>query len=275
MPAQHVVGRRRTTVSLVSSSTHPSPDSVGAGDWATSLTADELRVLACLIEKSHTTPDQYPLSTNALTTACNQKTSREPVVDYPANLVDRVMQLLRDGGWARSIRGSGNRTFKHRHVIDERLGLGTPEQAVIAVLALRGPQSAGELKTRTDRYHPFADPDEVEAVLERLASRETPLVVNVGRAPGQSQDRWVQVLGPTPDGGAPPPAQAGVAAGPPTAPTTPAGSAAAPLDAPRPASAPVAAPDGGDGELGRLRDRVAELELRLGRLERELGVGDG
>lgn len=164
------------------------------------LTAEELRVLACMIEKSHTTPDQYPLSSNALTNACNQKSSREPVVDYTTQQVDETLQLLRDAGWVRMIRGKGNRTFKHRHVIDEKLGLSVPQQSVVAVLALRGPQSPGELKTRTDRYHPFADLDEVEAVLATLAGREQPLVRNVGRASGQSQDRWVQLLGEAGEG---------------------------------------------------------------------------
>ncbi len=166
------------------------------------LTAEELRVLACLVEKSFTTPDQYPLTTNSLTNACNQKTSRDPVVDYSSQLVDRTMLSLRDGGWARSVRGVGNRAFKHKHVLDERLGVNEQQQALLAVLALRGPQSAGELCTRTERYATFPDDrDEafaaVEATLAALAAREVPLVRNVGRASGQSQDRWVQVL----DGG--------------------------------------------------------------------------
>ncbi|MGI9599018.1 MAG: YceH family protein, partial [Acidimicrobiales bacterium] len=163
---------------------------------AGNLTAEELRVLACLIEKSYTTPDQYPLSSNALTNACNQKSSRDPVVDYPTKLVDETLQLLRDAGWVRMIRASGNRTFKHRHIVDEALNLATPELAVLAVLALRGAQSPGELKTRTERYHGFADLGDVERSLMRLRDRERPLVHNVGRASGQSQDRWIQLLGP-------------------------------------------------------------------------------
>ena len=233
------------------------------------LTAEELRVLACLIEKSHTTPEQYPLSTSALAAACNQKTSRDPVVDYPSNLVDRTLQLLRDGGWARSKRAAGERTFKHRHVVDERLGLDTPQQAVVAVLALRGPQSPGELKTRTERYHPFDDLDAVERVLAGLADRQPPLVRNMGRASGQSQDRWVQLLGPPPAGLDPAPpateaapidvaAPAAVDPSPPTSPTSPT----------RPAAS-GARPD----DLAELRDRVAELEGRLARLEQELGLG--
>lgn len=163
------------------------------------LTDEELRVLACLVEKSFTTPDQYPLTTNSLTNACNQKTSRDPVVDYPSQLIDRTLLSLRDGGWARSVRGVGNRAFKHKHVIDERLGVSETEQAVLAVLALRGPQSAGELCTRTERYGVFpGDRDEafarVEDILAGLAGREVPLVRNIGRESGQSQDRWIQLL---------------------------------------------------------------------------------
>ena len=165
------------------------------------LSPEELRVLGCLLEKSHTTPDHYPMSSNALTSACNQKNSREPVVDYSTQAVDQVLQLLRDAGWVRSIRGSGSRTFKHKHVIEEKLGLNVPQQAVFTVLALRGPQSPGELKTRTERYHQFDDLDQVEAVLQGLASRSQPLARNVGRASGQSQDRWIQLLGPEGEAG--------------------------------------------------------------------------
>lgn len=256
---------------------HAGPDSersaspqTDAGADAATLTAEELRVLACLIEKANTTPEQYPLSTNALTAACNQKTSREPVVDYSTNLVDRVLQLLRDGGWARSIRGSGNRTFKHRHVIDERLGIDGPEQAVLAVLALRGPQSPGELKTRTERYHEFADLDDVERVLGRLASRQPPLVQDVGRAPGQSQDRWIQLIGPTPgeDPAAGPPRAAAVASAP----------AVEPASAASTGTGPPTSGDGGVAagstavEVAELRARVEMLERRLADLERELGL---
>ncbi|MEM7324288.1 MAG: YceH family protein [Actinomycetota bacterium] len=237
---------------------------------AHSLNAEELRVLACLMEKSYTTPDQYPLSTNALVTACNQKTSRDPVVDYSAQLVDGTLQLLRDAGWVRMIRASGNRAFKHRHVMDEKLGLTDQQQAVLSVLALRGAQSPGELKTRTERYHPFADLDEVEQVLGELAGRETPLVRNVGRASGQSQDRWVQLLGPAEDheaaATAPQPvadSAAGVG-----------GSTPHPQPQPQPHMQPQTHPEPAAAALER---RVAELEERLTALEQALGMdgGDG
>lgn len=252
-----------------------------------SLTAEELRVLACLIEKSYTTPDQYPLSTNALTTACNQKTSRDPIVDYSTQLVDQTLQLLRDAGWARMIRTTGSRAFKHRQVVDEKLGLTTPQQAVLAVLALRGPQSPGELKARTERYHRFEDLEEVERVLAGLSSRDEPLTRNIGRASGQSQDRWVQLLGPEQDlRGGPVPAappthdrfqptvsrpaavgEPGLAAAGPTASSAPS-SAPAPL-------VPSAAPSSLEPDVAqRLEVRVAELERRLAALERELGMSD-
>ena len=204
------------------------------------LSAEELRILACLIEKSYTTPDQYPLSSNSLATACNQKSSRDPVVDYSIQLVDATLQLLRDAGWVRSIRGSGNRTFKHKHVLEEMLDLSPPQQAVFAVLALRGPQSPGELKTRTDRYHDFADLQAVETVLQSLADREQPLTRNVGRASGQSQDRWIQLLGPLP----------GEAADAPDTPASPPVSAPVPAESPPVAaiSVPAAVPASAAGE---------------------------
>ena len=246
-----------------------------------SLTSSELRVLACLVEKSYTTPDQYPLSTNALTTACNQKTSRDPVVTYTAQHVDQTLQLLRDAGWVRMIRTTGSRAFKHRHVIDEKLELTTPQQAVLAVLALRGPQSPGELKTRTDRYHPFEDLESVERVLVDLSSRDAPLTRNVGREPGQSQDRWVQLLGPAEDlsppsgtsDGAPQP----VADAPTTTTVTTATTVGSPPAVPAVASGETAEDGGHSGrqpqlDTAELEARVSALEARLEVLERELGL---
>ena len=161
-------------------------------------TAEELRVLGCLIEKQATTPDQYPLSTNALVNACNQKSNREPVTDYSERTVMDAMLLVRQKGLARM--NSSGRTDKHRHILDDALGLDRDQLALLAVLMLRGPQSAGELKTRTERYPTsqgtgFESIDDVEAVLARLAEGVDPFVANIGRASGQSQDRWAHLLG--------------------------------------------------------------------------------
>ena len=162
------------------------------------LTAEELRVLGCLIEKGATTPDQYPLSTNALVNACNQKSNREPVVDYSERMVIDAMLLVRQAGYART-KASG-RADKHRHILGEALGLDRDQVAVLGVLMLRGPQSAGELKSRTERYPTsqgtgFESVDDVESVLAGLAHGPDPFVANIGRASGQSQDRWAHMLG--------------------------------------------------------------------------------
>jgi len=162
------------------------------------LTAEELRVLGCLIEKQATTPEHYPLSTNALVNACNQKSNREPVTDYSERTVIDAMLLIRQKGLARM--NSSGRTDKHRHILDDALGLDRDQLAVLAVLMLRGPQSAGELKTRTERYSTsqgtgFESIDDIEAVLARLAEGVDPFAANIGRASGQSQDRWAHLLG--------------------------------------------------------------------------------
>ncbi len=163
------------------------------------LTAEELRVLCVLVEKSFTTPEQYPLTTNALVTGCNQRTSRDPVVAYSTSEVDGVMQSLRTTGWARTVRMTGSRTNKHKHVVAEKLPINDSQLALLAVLGLRGPQSPGELKTRTERYVGFESFGEVVDELESMAVMEIPLVRNIGTRPGQSQDRWVQLVGPTAD----------------------------------------------------------------------------
>jgi uncharacterized protein YceH (UPF0502 family) len=162
------------------------------------LTAEELRALGCLIEKQATTPDQYPLSTNALVNACNQKSNREPVTDYSERTVMDAMLLVRQKGLARM--NSSGRTDKHRHILDDALGLDRDQLALLAVMMLRGPQSAGELKTRTERYATsqgtgFESIDDIEALLARLAEGVDPFAANIGRASGQSQDRWAHLLG--------------------------------------------------------------------------------
>ncbi len=157
----------------------------------------ELRVLGALIEKSHTTPDQYPLSTNSLRLACNQKTSRDPVMDLSENEVDAALLSLRDRGLARSSRPQGSRSWKHHHVLTEVLPLDPAQVAVLAVLMLRGAQAPGELRQRTDRMHGFDDLSDVASTLESMTAREDPLVECIGREPGQSQDRWRHLLAET------------------------------------------------------------------------------
>ena len=154
-----------------------------------------LRVLGSLLEKERTTPDAYPLSTGALVAACNQRTARDPVMDLHLREVEEGLQQLRDRGLAATVRASGERVPKHRQRFTDALSLTPREAAVMAVLMLRGAQTAGELRTRTERYVSFPDVDAVLDTLARVAERPTPLVRNRGRRPGQSQDRWAQTLG--------------------------------------------------------------------------------
>lgn len=155
----------------------------------------ELRVLGALIEKDRTTPENYPLSTQALVTACNQRTSRDPVTDLHLQEVMAAVNRLKDRGLVETIQEAGDRVPKHRHKVMGSLDLGGREVAVLAVLMLRGAQTPGELRSRTERYAEFPDVAAVESTLQRLAERSTPLVDNLGRSPGQSQDRWVHTLG--------------------------------------------------------------------------------
>jgi uncharacterized protein len=135
------------------------------------LTAEEARVLGCLVEKQMTTPDVYPMTLNGLVTACNQTTNREPVVTYDARTVTTALDGLRvDHKLARIVHsGAGSRVDKFKHVLDERLGLTATETAIVAVLLLRGPQTVGEIKMRTERYVGFESLEQVEAVLDRLS----------------------------------------------------------------------------------------------------------
>jgi uncharacterized protein YceH (UPF0502 family) len=166
-------------------------------------TAAEIRVLGALVEKQRTTPDQYPLTLNALRLACNQSTNRDPVVDYDDATIRDALARLRQRGWARYASGPGSRAAKYRHLFDDALGLRPDEVAVLTVLMLRGPQTPGELKTRTERMHGFGGLGELEDTLQRLIERE--LVRRIGRRPGQKEDRYEQLLG----GGEEEPAAAG------------------------------------------------------------------
>ncbi|HEY2180069.1 MAG TPA: YceH family protein [Solirubrobacteraceae bacterium] len=158
---------------------------------ASGLSASELRVLGCLLEKQRTTPDQYPLSLNALRLACNQSTNREPVVDYDEAMVRDALHRLERRRLVRFT--SGSRTAKYRHLLEEVLPLDDGERAVLAVLMLREAQTPGELKQRTERMHAFADLEAVHETLERLIKRE--LVRRLDRRPGQKEERYAQLLG--------------------------------------------------------------------------------
>jgi uncharacterized protein YceH (UPF0502 family) len=150
--------------------------------------AAELRVLGALIEKQRTTPDAYPLSLNALRLATNQSTGREPVVDYDEGTIrDAVARLVRRG-WARLASGPGSRATKYRHLLDEALSLNGSELSVLAVLMLRGAQTPGELRQRTERLQQFATIEELESLLNALAQRR--LIVRFERRPGQKEARW-------------------------------------------------------------------------------------
>ena len=155
--------------------------------------AVEIRVLGCLIEKQRTTPDVYPLSLNALRLACNQSTNRDPVVEYDEETVRAAIRALGERRWARPASSPGSRAIKFRHLLDDALGVGEPELAVLAVLMLRGTQTPGELKGRTDRLHSFASLAEIHETLDGLIQRE--LVARLPRRPGQKEERYKQLLG--------------------------------------------------------------------------------
>jgi uncharacterized protein YceH (UPF0502 family) len=159
----------------------------------TELTAPEQRVLGCLIEKRWTTPDQYPLSLNALRLACNQSTNRDPVTRYDEDTVYRAAQRLCQYGLARLASGHSSRVTKYRHLAEEGLGLGREQLAVLAVLLLRGPQTPGELKARSERMARVQSLAEIERVLAELAERG--YARRLGRRPGQKEDRFIQLLG--------------------------------------------------------------------------------
>jgi uncharacterized protein YceH (UPF0502 family) len=152
----------------------------------------ELRVLGCLLEKQRTTPDQYPLSLNALRLACNQSTSRDPVLDLDEDEVREAVRRLATAGWARLASGAGSRVAKYRQLFDESLDLLPSESALLAVLFLRGPQTVNQLRTRTDRAHAFADDEQVVEALQRLAEAE--LVRELPRDSGQRETRWTHLL---------------------------------------------------------------------------------
>lgn len=221
----------------------PSGSMTGSDDPALDhLTAPQARVVGALLEKEMVTPDSYPLTLRALISACNQTTSRVPVVEYPETLVDTTLHALKAKGLVRFVHPShGERVTKYRQVIDETLGLENGERALITLLLLRGSQTASELRTRSERMYPFSDVAAVERALETLSSRQPPLVSRIERQPGQKGDRWIQLLE-----------------------ADPAGRAAVGLEPIR--DVPSSAGDRGSSAS----DRIAALENRIARLESRL-----
>ncbi len=160
------------------------------------LSAAEIRVLGSLVEKQLTTPQQYPLTLNALTLACSQSSNRDPVVAYDEHSAEAAVTSVKTKGLVRFVHPShGRSALRYSHTLDEAWGLDTRPLALLAVLMLRGPQTPGELRTRTERMVRFSDLSEVQAELDALAARAEPLVVRLGRGPGQKEDRYGQLLG--------------------------------------------------------------------------------
>ena len=199
------------------------------------LTDRELRVLGCLVEKEMTTPDYYPMSLNSIVAACNQRSNREPVVDYTEPEVLEAVDELRERGLARTVHGKGGRVLKYRHVVLDALEVDAAEAALLAVLMLRGPQTLGELRTRSGRYVEFADLDEVAAVLRRLNAAEEPLAERLERRPGEKEPRYRHLLGGSDE--SPPPA-----------------------------------PSREASRIEELEEELAALRLRVSRMEQELGL---
>ena len=208
------------------------------------LDAVEVRVLGCLIEKQRTTPDAYPLSLNALRLACNQSTNRDPVVHYDEETIRGALHRLGRRRFTRLASGHSSRAAKYRHLLDDELRLDREEQAVLAVLMLRGPQTPGELKQRTERMQPFASIDDLNEVLTRLIDRE--FVAQLARRPGQKEERFAHRLSEDSD--------------------EPETVAAAP------AQVVVPPPPRRDDRLDKLEREVAELRAELAALRSELGA---
>ena len=231
------------------------------------LTLPEQRVIGCLIEKRWTTPDQYPLSLNALRLACNQLTNRDPVTDYDEKTVREAAERLSRYGLARLASGHGSRAVKYRHLAEEALSLGREELAVLAVMLLRGPQTPGELKARTERMANLESLADVERVLDTLIDRG--YARRNGRRPGQKEDRFEQLLGGESDEEAQP-LEPGVVSGPGREPAVASSPAVSPLDtADRPTVQElVTRLDALETEVSALREEISVL--REGRTD--LGV---
>ena len=214
------------------------------------LDAVEVRVAGALVEKALATPDSYPLSLNALVAACNQKTARDPVVDLSERDVSAALDRLGRRGLVGTTSGAGHRVVKYRHNLDRALDLSLRELAALAVLLLRGPQTAGEVRVRAGRMADFETTEAAEEAMWMLGDRDEPLAVRLDRAPGQSADRYAHALSGEPESGEPE-----------TGDTDAAPSGAAP-----PREVPAAPTDGGGVGGSDLAERVAALEAEVARL---------
>lgn len=154
----------------------------------------EVRVLGSLVEKEITTPDYYPLSLNALVNACNQKNNRDPVTNLDEGEVRQALHSLGEKRLAGPAGGADSRVTKYEHRLQEVFNFDRREIAVLCVLLLRGPETVGELRGRTERMYRFNDLDEVKSILQRLAEREPPLVKTLPRQPGTKESRWAHLL---------------------------------------------------------------------------------
>ncbi len=218
------------------------------------LDAVAVRILGALIEKESTTPDNYPLTLNALVAACNQTSNREPVMalDEPS-VADTLAELARRG-LAREVHRSDSRAKRYRQTLSESLSLHPAETAVLCVLMLRGPQTPGEIRTRTGRLFEFRDVPHVEVTLQSLATLTDPLVVQLPRRPGQKEVRWAHLLSGEPAADA-----EGAPAPTPVARSDRVGALEPEVEAPR-------------AEVGSLRAELAELRAQLAEVRRELGM---
>jgi uncharacterized protein YceH (UPF0502 family) len=235
------------------------------------LDAAEIRVLGSLVEKQLTTPQQYPLTLNALTLACSQSSNRDPVVDYDEATAEAAVTSVKTRGMARFVHPShGRSALRYAHTLDEVLGLDTRPLALLAVMMLRGPQTLGELRIRTERMVRFSDLHEVQAELDALATRTEPLVVRLGRGPGQKEDRYGQLLGaPAPGTPATPDVRAPRSDH--AAASTPADTAITTDARPPPSGPSRDAPHRADrDEVEALRAEMVELRAEVGALRRAL-----
>ena len=205
----------------------------------------EIRVLGVLMEKQFTTPDYYPLSLNALVAGCNQKSSRDPVMNLDEAEIQGALDALKERKLVTNSWGASRRVVRYSHNFPQVVGTDPGTTALLATLMLRGPQTPGELRIACERMYRFADLSSVEAYLEEMAGRTSgPLVVKLPKQPGAREHRWVHLFG---------------------------GAATAATVSSATGASPVAAADGFDAEVRRLREEVAELRAMVERLRDEIG----